>query len=176
MKGNYAARAKRGGKRPENGDWIREVLEDEAADGCVKFSFRGKLRNIGLRERDDVQSCLRCTRFGELNGIGIAFNTNDDVRWPTGYGRLTNGSTMPYVLPANTWHCVEISYDNAGRVQQLFVAGTQLINATNYPAMTTPPPPAIKIFKFGFQTFHGPDRQMWYDNVAVAPTRIGGCN
>jgi hypothetical protein len=42
--------------------------------------------------------------------------------------------------------------------------------------MATPAPPAIKIFKFGFQNFHGPNRVMWYDDVAVAPTRIGGCN
>ena len=33
----------------------------------------------------------------------------------------------------------------------------------------------ITTFKFGFEGFHGPPRQMWYDDVAVAPTRIGGC-
>ena len=50
--------------------------------------------------------------------------------------------------------------------------GTQLINATNYPTSAV----NVTYFKFGFESFHGPTRQMWYDDVAVAPTRIGGCN
>ena len=44
----------------------------------------------------------------------------------------------------------------------------QLIDAKDYPASAS----AIKIFKFGFMQFHGPDRKVWYDDVAVAPTRI----
>jgi hypothetical protein len=104
--------------------------------------------------------------------VGIAFNTGDDVRWPTGYGRLSSGGTRPYVLPKDTWYCVEISYDGANRVQQLFVDGVQLINATSYPSSAM----AIKVFKFGYAPFHGPDRRMWFDDVAVAPTRVGGCN
>ena len=79
---------------------------------------------------------------------------------------------MPYSLPASTWHCIEISFDGTGRVQQLYVDGTQLINATDYPSATR----AFKIFKFGFKSLHGPARAIWYDDVAVAPTRIGGCN
>ena len=61
---------------------------------------------------------------------------SDSVVWPTGYGRLTSGGTNPYVLAANTWHCVELSFNGTGHVQQLFVDGTQLINATNYPTAT----------------------------------------
>ena len=104
--------------------------------------------------------------------VGIAFNTSDSVVWPTGYGRLTNGSTNPYMLAANTWHCIELSFNGTGHVQQAFLNGTQLINAPNYPTATV----NITHFKFGFESFHGPTRQMWYDDVAVAPTRIGGCN
>jgi len=104
--------------------------------------------------------------------VGIAFNTSDSVVWPMGYGRLTNGTTNPYMLPANTWHCVELSFNGTGHGQQLYVNGTQLINATNDPATTV----NVTTFKFGFESFHGPTRQMWYDDVAVAPTRIGGCN
>jgi hypothetical protein len=119
---------------------------------------------------DDEANNSSSIEFGE--DVGIAFNTSDDVRWPTGYGRLTSGGTNPYKLAKDTWHCIEISFDGTGRTQQLFVNGTQLINATSYPKDAK----AIKIFKFGFQSFHGPDRHMWYDDVAVAPARIGGCN
>jgi hypothetical protein len=106
--------------------------------------------------------------------VGIAFNYKDAVTWPAGYGRLTNGSTNPYMLPANTWACIELSFNGAGHVQQAYLNGaaTPLINATNYPTDAV----AFTHFKFGFESFHGPPRQMWYDDVAVAPTRIGGCN
>jgi len=104
--------------------------------------------------------------------VGIAFNTSDSDVWPTGYGRV-GGNTVPYTLPMMTWACVEISYDGTNRVQQLFINGTQLIDATGYPGSVE----ALTYFKFGFDAYHGPARQMWYDDVAVTPTRIpgGGC-
>ena len=113
---------------------------------------------------DDPNDGLSC-EFAE--DVGIAFNTKDDVRWPTGYGRTMSGGTMPYSLPKNAWHCIEISYDGTGKVQQLFVEGTQLINATSYPTGTA----AFKEFKFGFMQFHGPERKIWYDDIVVSPTR-----
>jgi hypothetical protein len=105
--------------------------------------------------------------------VGIAFNTSDSDVWPTGYGRLTGGGTNPYTLPAMTWACVELSFNGSGHVQQLYIFSTELINATNYPTAAI----AFTYFKFGFESFHGPDRVMWYDDVAVTPTRIpgGGC-
>ena len=107
--------------------------------------------------------------------VGVSFNISDDVSWPTGYGRI-NGNMMPYMLAASTWHCVEISFDGPGRVQQLFVGGTQLINATNYPTSTTTSWP-LRFFKFGYNALHMEvTRAVWFDDVAVAPTRIGGCN
>ncbi len=103
--------------------------------------------------------------------VGIAFNTSDSDQWPTGYGRTTGGGTIPYTLPAMTWECVEISYNGTGREQQLFINNVQLIDATGYPTATE----ALTYFKFGFDAYHGPARQVWYDDVVVAPTRIGGC-
>lgn len=103
--------------------------------------------------------------------VGIAFNASDAVRWPDGYGRLQSGQTNPYMLPANAWHCVEISFDGTNRVQQLYVNGAQLINVANYPAASL----AFRFFKFGFMQLSGPDRLMWFDDVVVAPTRVGGC-
>jgi hypothetical protein len=103
--------------------------------------------------------------------VGIAFNTSDSDQWPTGFGRTSSGGTMPYTLPAATWECIEISYDGTGREQQLFINNVQLIDAKNYPTSTQ----ALAYFKFGFDAYHGPARQVWYDDVAVAPSRIGGC-
>jgi hypothetical protein len=104
--------------------------------------------------------------------VGIAFNSHDSDRWPDGYGRLTTGGTRAYTLPENMWHCIEISFDSQARTQSLYVNGTQLINATNYPdAMQIASP--FDTFRFGFVQVHGPTRTVWYDDVVVAPTRVG---
>jgi hypothetical protein len=99
--------------------------------------------------------------------VGLAFNTSDDVRWPAGFGRI-NGTPKPYTLAKGQWHCIEVSFDSDAKHQQLFVAGVQ-IDATNYPANIA----AFKNFKFGFNKLHGPARSIWYDDVAVGPTRPG---
>jgi hypothetical protein len=101
--------------------------------------------------------------------VGIAFNTSDDVRWPMGYGRI-NGNPMPFTLPKGMWHCIEISFDSATRAQKLYINGQLQIDASGYPASVAMP---FKIFKFGFNKLHGPARSVWYDDVAVGPTRPG---
>jgi hypothetical protein len=101
--------------------------------------------------------------------VGVAFNTKDDVRWPMNFGRV-NGTPMPFTLPKGMWHCIELNYDSAKREQKLFVNGTLQIDATSYPATVATP---IKIFKFGFNKLHGPARKVWFDDVAVGPTRAG---
>jgi len=101
--------------------------------------------------------------------VGVAFNTSDDVRWPTGYGRI-NGTPMPYKLPKGMWHCIEINYDSVKREQKLFINGTPQIDATDYPKTVAD---SVKIFKFGFNKLHGPARKVWFDDVTVGPTRAG---
>jgi len=101
--------------------------------------------------------------------VGVAFNTNDAVRWPMSFGRVGGGET-PFTLAKGMWHCIEISFDGAARAQQLYVNGTQQIDAPDYPANVASP---FKIFKFGFNKLHGPARAVWYDDVAVGPTRPG---
>lgn len=101
--------------------------------------------------------------------VGLAFNSHDIVRWPADYGRLDGGGTNPYTLPADTWHCIEVFFDGDSRVQQLFVEGTQLIDAQDFPDTTQ----AFTTFKFGYNSLHGTVRNTWYDDVAVASARIG---
>jgi hypothetical protein len=101
--------------------------------------------------------------------VGVSFNTSDDVRWPAGYGRI-NGTPMPFKLPKGMWHCIEINYDSATRAQKLYVNGMLQIDATDYPKTVAAP---VSIFKFGFNKLHGPARKIWFDDVAVGPTRAG---
>jgi hypothetical protein len=142
--------------------WVRFWIEsDMPIGGTDHNAFAGG--SIGSMPNDLM------IEFAE--DVGIAFNTSDQDQWPTGYGRLSGGGTKNYTLPAMTWECVEISYDGTGKEQQLFINNVQLIDAKNYPTSTE----ALTYFKFGFNAYHGPARQVWYDDVAVAPTRIGGC-
>jgi hypothetical protein len=100
--------------------------------------------------------------------VGLSFNTQDNVRWPDGYGRLMSGGEMPYSLAADEWHCVELSFDGAGRVQKLYIGGDELINATMYPASAM----NFTTFKFGYNALHGTARNLWYDDLVVASARI----
>jgi hypothetical protein len=101
---------------------------------------------------------------------GIGFNFHDVDRWPTGFGRTTSGAVVPFTLAKGIWHCVELSFDSQTPAQMLFIDGVSQINVTGYPN----PPDLTKpfsVFRFGFVQFHGPPRQMWYDDVTVGPTR-----
>lgn len=174
--GNSSLRVKSGSDSGTSGSMYK-MLAVPATQGAfwARFWIRsdvdlgGEHNAFAEASESDDPNASGSVEFAE--DVGIAFNTSDDVRWPAGYGRLTSGGTNPYVLAKNTWHCVELSFDATAKIQQAYVNGTQLMNATNYPSS----PKAYKIFKFGFMSFHGPNRQLWYDDVAVAPTRVGGC-
>lgn len=101
--------------------------------------------------------------------VGLAFNSHDIVRWPDGFGRLESGGTNPFTLPKDEWHCIEISYDGQAQVQQLYIDDALQIDAQGYPDGTN----AFTTFKFGYNSLHGTTRNTWYDDVAVAPGRIG---
>ena len=142
--------------------WVRFwIRSDMPIGGTDHNAFAGG--SIGSSPNDLM------IEFAE--DVGIAFNTSDSDQWPTGYGRTSSGGTMPYTLPSATWECIEISYDGTGREQQLFINNVQLIDAMGYPGATE----ALAYFKFGFDAYHGPARQVWFDDVAVAPSRVGGC-
>jgi len=141
--------------------WTRFYLRSDVELGSDKHNvFAEAADGTGTNASDYVE-------FAE--DVGIAFNSNDNVRWPDGFGRLMTGDTMPYTLDKDTWHCIELSFDGQSRLQVLYVNGTELISATDFPAATT----AFTTFKFGYNALNGGVRNTWYDEVAVAPDRIG---
>jgi len=100
--------------------------------------------------------------------VGLAFNSHDAVRWPEGYGRTSGGGTKPYTLPKDMWHCIEVFFDGPGKHQQLFINGMQQIDATAFPTTAY----TFKNFRFGYNSLHGTNRKLWYDAVAVGPSRM----
>lgn len=70
-------------------------------------------------------------------------------------------------LPKDTWHCMEAYFDGTKGDVQVYANGEQIIDKAGWTQL------AYKTFSFGFLSFHGPARTMWYDDVAVASERIG---
>jgi len=145
---------------PSGAFWVRFYMQQTELD------IGGADHNVFASAAASDEPNAASIEFAE--DVGIAFNTSDAVRWPTGFGRLSSGGTMPFSLPKGMWHCIEISFNAQGREQQLFINNMAQIDAKDYPATS----PAIKNFKFGFNQLHGPARKVWYDDVAVGPTRI----
>lgn len=148
---------------PSGAFWVRFYIQQTEMD------LGGTDHNVFASAAASDEPNAASIEFAE--DVGIAFNTSDNVRWPDGFGRLTSGGTKPYSLPKNMWHCIEISFDSQAREQQLFINGMQQIDAKDYPAASSVSG-GIKNFKFGFNQLHGPARKVYYDDVAVAPTRI----
>lgn len=148
---------------PSGAFWVRFYIQQTELD------LGGNDHNVFASGAASDEPNAASIEFAE--DVGIAFNTSDAVRWPMDYGRLTSGGTKPYTLPKGMWHCIEISFDAQAREQQLFINGMQQIDAKDYPAASAVSG-GLKNFKFGFNQLHGPARKVWYDDVAVAPTRI----
>jgi hypothetical protein len=147
---------------PMGAFWARfYIRQDELDIGGVGHNVFA-----GAADSDEPNSAVMVELAED---VGLAFNNKDDVRWPMGYGRVM-GVEMPFTLPKAVWHCVEISYDSETLQQQAYVDGQLQIDASNYPATVQAP---FTTFKFGFNKLHGPARAVWYDDVAVGPTRPG---
>ncbi len=142
--------------------WARMYVRSD-----VELGQEGHNAYAAASENDDPNDGNR-VEFAD--DVGLSFNASDDVRWPDGYGRQSTGGNNPYTLPANEWHCIELHFDGAGRVQTLYIAGEEVLVAEGYPASAM----TFTVFKFGYLGYHNEaDRGLWYDEVAVGPTRIG---
>jgi hypothetical protein len=148
--------------------WVRLYIQQTEFDiGMNDKGGPGEHNVYGGAAADDTTNPSGTIEFAE--DIGLAFNTSDDVRRPPGFG-YGNGTPTGFAVPKGMWHCIEINYDSATRAQKLYVNGTLQIDATDYPKTVANP---VKIFKFGFNSLHGPKRKVWFDDVAVGPTRAG---
>jgi hypothetical protein len=97
----------------------------------------------------------------------VLLNVSDKL-FPDGLSTCsTNGPT----ISANTWHCVEGYFDGTTGTVQVYSDGTKLVDAQNWSNAKE----TYGAFEFGFHLYSGPDRNVWYDDVVVAPTRVG-CN
>ncbi|WP_437597553.1 hypothetical protein WMF28_33345 [Sorangium sp. So ce590] len=87
--------------------------------------------------------------------------------------KLSNGGmyscTGGVKLVANTWYCLEFYYDGPGREVRVFVDDKE-VDAMH---VTDWGPYDYKTFKFGFEKYHGGNKTMWYDDLALGAERAG---
>ncbi|WP_437678324.1 hypothetical protein [Sorangium sp. So ce131] len=87
--------------------------------------------------------------------------------------KLSNGGTYQCEggvrLEANTWYCLEFYYNGPGSEVRVFVddAEVDALHVTNWG------PYDYKLFKLGFEKYHGGAKNLWYDDLALGAERIG---
>jgi hypothetical protein len=87
-----------------------------------------------------------------------------DMLFPTG-----TTCTVNTALAKNTWHCMEAQFDGVNGNVQVFANKTQIVNATSW----MPAKANFNTFEFGYANYHEPAATVWYDDVAIATSRIG---
>lgn len=71
-------------------------------------------------------------------------------------------------LKADTWYCLEFLFDGPGKEVRVWVDGQAIskLHATTWGA-------SYQTFKFGYERYHGPDKTLWYDDLALGTERVG---
>jgi hypothetical protein len=102
----------------------------------------------------------------------LGANINDTRYGSNGTTNQPGCPTAPPLgttLPANTWHCIEGFFDGTQGNFQVFANGTMVINQMGLAGAK----PAFSTLRFGYREYHAHDRTVWYDDLIVAPTRVG---
>jgi hypothetical protein len=86
---------------------------------------------------------------------------------------LSNGGTYAcqggVQLLKDTWYCLEFSYDGPGQEIRVFVDGAEVsaLHSTDWGSFD------YKIFKLGFEKYHGDSKTLWYDDLALGTAQLG---
>lgn len=119
-----------------------------------------------------TQSAATQVRFG--GNVGT-YDANVQTSGPEYeiQARADGGDVAP---PAGTWMCVEFYYGQD--VLQLWQDGTQILDITSttvWQGAAAPSLPAYAMIRFGYVAFGASQIDVWFDDVAIDPRRIG-CN
>ncbi len=105
-------------------------------------------------------------RIGEHQcQLEVNRRTDDKEKLSNGGTYMCSGGTK---LLANTWYCLEFFYDGPNSALRVFVDKTEITSL----AVTDWGPYTYKMFKFGFEKYHGLDKTLWYDDLALGTERI----
>lgn len=92
-------------------------------------------------------------------------NTDDKELLSNGGQYMCEGGVK---LLKDTWYCLEFYYDGPGQETRVFVDGTEVtaLHTTDWGSYE------YKIFKLGFEKYHGDSKTLWYDDLALAAEQL----
>jgi hypothetical protein len=178
---NTGALAKIGGGEIYGRFWVR--LSDTAMMFDHAFLMAlGLARDAGAFNINDQGSYLQLASQGAGNATNVLmWQTNDGNILPNKNSMGGARSTYPM---ANTWTCIEFHTSQATGALETWVNGAAVAGLTFVPNTTakmsgvndqwTPPSPfAPTSIGFGWTVFSGESLTIWFDDIAVAASRIG---
>jgi hypothetical protein len=133
-----------------------------------------------LRWGQSLAGCVAPNQLLDLNHI-----PSDKTICSNGFISGGNPSSdTGEVLSANTWYCVETYWDAAVGEFRLWIDDTEIevLHATadawcpEGQTCATPPDPwpmPFSLVKLGTQVYNGRAGDIWYDDIALATSRIG---
>jgi len=147
-------------------------LSDALGAGHTTFAAMHDINDAGGKD----------LRMGGQSQILMWNRESDDATLPSlspvGIAKSTS-------LPPMTWACVEFMVDGASRNLKTWVDGKE-IEGLIVDAAPTPDvdqnwlnnanwKPSLQDFRLGWESYAGQTMTLWFDDVALAPARIG-CN
>ncbi len=92
-------------------------------------------------------------------------NTDDKELLSNGGQYMCEGGVK---LLKDTWYCLEFYYDGPGQETRVFVDGSEVtaLHTTDWGSYD------YKIFKLGFEKYHGATKTLWYDDLALAAQQL----
>ncbi|MDI1434709.1 hydrolase [Polyangium sorediatum] len=131
-----------------------------------------------MRDTNDNNKDLR---MGGQSKILMWNRESDDATLPS---LSPTGIGMSVPLTANQWRCIEFQVDGAAGAIRTWVDGTDVaglvIDGTPTPDvdqqwLTQKPgwKPKLTDLKLGWESYAGQEMNLWFDDVALAKTRIG---
>lgn len=121
---------------------------------------------INAGEGDGDPNHGEWVRIGEHRAqLEINRKSDDAELLSSGDYNSLDGATQ---FAPDVWYCVEFLFDGPGREVEIWVDGdaVEKLHATDWGA-------EYETFKFGYERYHGPDKTLWYDDLALGTQRIG---
>ena len=121
---------------------------------------------INAGEGDGDPNPLPVVRVGEhRQQLELNRKSDDHELLSSGDYDSLEGATQ---LMEDTWYCLEVLYDGPGSQVRVWVDDEEVskLHATDWSA-------DYETFKFGYERYHGPDKTIWYDDLAMGTERIG---
>lgn len=130
---------------------------------------------------DSAQGTNKHLRIGGQSKILMYNRESDDATLPD---LSPQGIATSAALPTGAWQCFEYHLGTDGTVET-WLNGNAVAGLTSKPGVTNPNAaqwqrstviPKITGVYFGWESYGGDVNTFWYDDIAIASTRVGCAN